>query len=178
VICGNGPLSTIVHGEPQLNEIKSPGDASAARIALRRSPVTPGPCPFVPALESVSSVTTRDPVATQNGCALVVPIAVLTVTLRGPNAEPAASTNFAVIVVALVTATLLAVTPDPLTFTLVAPAMKFVPVSVSVTVFPVTPVVALNDVSVGRAPKINVALFEAKPVALAVIVGPVASAAV
>lgn len=57
-------------------------------------------------------------------------------------------TKSAVIDVALTIETFATVTPLPLTAT-VAPATKFVPVSVSFTVVPVTTVVALKAVSVG-----------------------------
>lgn len=69
-------------------------------------------------------------------CAPLVPPVVVTVTLRPPVAAVLAITKLAVSDVPLVTFTLLTVTPDPLMDTVVAPVMKFVPVSVTETVVP------------------------------------------
>jgi hypothetical protein len=55
----------------------------------------------------------------------------------------------AVIDVELLTTTLLGVTPLPLTLT-VAPLMKPVPVNVSTTVVPISPLVTLSEVNVGN----------------------------
>ena len=56
--------------------------------------------------------------------------------------------NVAVICVLLTTVTPLTVTPTPLTFTL-APATKFVPVSVTGTLVPTVPLDGLTELSAG-----------------------------
>jgi len=85
---------------------------------------------------------------TVNGMALEVPPEVITETFCAPSAAPAEICNTAVMLVALATTTLAAVTPVPPKFT-VAPVMKFVPVSVTLTLVPWAPMVALSEVSVG-----------------------------
>lgn len=86
---------------------------------------------------------------TVNVWAPLVPPAVVTVTSRPPSAAPLPIVKSAVSDVALTTLTLLTVTSDPPTATVVPPAMKFVPVSVTATVFPCTPEAGLSAVSVG-----------------------------
>jgi hypothetical protein len=78
----------------------------------------------------------------------LVPPAVVTVTVRALSVALDAMVKSAVMDVPLTTDTFATVTPLPLTATL-APVTKFVPVSVSLTVVPVTPVVALRLVRVG-----------------------------
>ena len=73
----------------------------------------------------------------------------MTVTVRAPSVAPATITKLAVSDVVLVTTTLLIVTLPPLTFTVVAPTTKLVPVSVTATVVPTTPWLGTTVVSVG-----------------------------
>lgn len=81
-------------------------------------------------------------------CVPLVPPLVVTVTVLAPAAAVVAITKFAVIDVALTTLTSVTVTFEPLTAT-VAPATKFVPVSVTDTVLPCTPEFGLTLVRVG-----------------------------
>jgi hypothetical protein len=69
----------------------------------------------------------------------LVPPAVVTVTVRGLTAGTRGRTKLAVSDVGPLTTTLLTVTPAPLTFTVVAPTTKFVPVNVTATVAPCVP---------------------------------------
>ncbi len=72
-------------------------------------------------------------------CAPLVPAAVVTVTVRGPVAVKS-STKLAVSDVLLLTTMEPTVTPlPPLTFTVVAPTTKFVPVRTTATVMPWMP---------------------------------------
>jgi hypothetical protein len=73
---------------------------------------------------------------------------VVTDTLYDPAAAPLAIVNVAVICEPFTTTTLPAVTPLPLTPT-VAPETKFVPVNVTFTAVPCTPLFGATDVSVG-----------------------------
>ena len=72
-------------------------------------------------------------------CGALVPAAVVTVTVWAPVVARAAIAMSTVSDVALLTITLLAVTPPLLTVTVVAPITKLVPVSVAVTVVPRLP---------------------------------------
>ena len=74
-------------------------------------------------------------------CAPLVPKAVVTVTVRPPVAAAGSSTKLAVSDVLLLTTTVLIVKPAPLTFTVVAPTTKFVPVKVTATVVAESPLV-------------------------------------
>src|SRR4051794_41926802 len=65
-----------------------------------------------------------------NVCGPLVPPTVVTVTVRGPTAAAASSTKSAVNDVLLFTTTLVTVTPLPLTFTMVPPTTKLVPVKI------------------------------------------------
>src|SRR5690606_35584017 len=85
---------------------------------------------------------------TVNGLAPVVPPAVVTVTLRAPGLASASTLNAAVMDVALVTVTLSTVTQVPVTAT-VAPSLNLVPVSVTATVDPCTPLAGDRLVNVG-----------------------------
>src|SRR3954453_14330130 len=76
------------------------------------------------------------------------PPVVVTERFRAPTADPAAIVTVAVICVLLTTVTLLTVTPAPVTPT-VAPARKFVPVSVTPAAVPCAPLLGLIEVSVG-----------------------------
>ena len=67
-------------------------------------------------------------------CVPLVPPTVVTVTVRSPSAALAPTAKLAVSDVPLETLTLLTVTSEPLTATVVPSAMKFVPVSVTETV--------------------------------------------
>ena len=72
-------------------------------------------------------------------CPPLVPVTVVTVTVRGPSVAVGSSTKLAVSDVALPTTTLAIVTPPPATVTVVAPPTKLVPVSVTATVVPRMP---------------------------------------
>src|SRR5579884_2053898 len=86
-------------------------------------------------------------------CAPLVPADVVAVTFVAPSAAPAAIVKSAVSVVALVTFTLLTVTPALLTATDVPPTTKFVPVSVTpLTVVPCTPTAGDTVASAGAVP--------------------------
>lgn len=87
---------------------------------------------------------------TVNVTAPVVPPLVVTVTLRAVAAAPPEMTNTAEMLVALVTATLLAVTPAPL-IEIVAGERKFVPVKVTGTLVPWYPLAGEIDPRVGAA---------------------------
>ena len=80
--------------------------------------------------------------------AAVVPPAVVTVTLREPVLAAAAMVKVALIRVAFTMATLLTLTPDPLTAT-VAPDEKLVPSSVTGTAAPCAPLAGVTLESVG-----------------------------
>jgi len=95
----------------------------------------------------------------------------VTVTVPPPTVALAAMPNVAVIWVALTTTTLLTVTPLPLTFT-VAFGAKFVPVNVTGTFEPCTPLVGLIDVNVGVAVIVNVTPFVVTPDDVTVTVSP------
>ena len=69
----------------------------------------------------------------------LVPMAVVTVTVREPSAAAGSITKLAVSDVLLLTVTLVTVAPLPPTATVVAPATKLVPVSVTATVVPRMP---------------------------------------
>ncbi|HTE47192.1 MAG TPA: hypothetical protein VK636_18225 [Gemmatimonadaceae bacterium] len=81
-------------------------------------------------------------------CAVLVPPAVVTVTLRAPAVAAAPMTRLVVSDVALATVTVPTVTPVPDTAT-VAPETKLVPVSVTGTVAPTVPLDGAMVVSVG-----------------------------
>src|SRR6185369_12258142 len=86
---------------------------------------------------------------TVNVCALLVPPAVVTVTLRAVAEALAAIVNVTVKLVVLATFGVPTVMPVPLTFTVVAPITKFVPVRVTPTAVPATPVFGCTFVNVG-----------------------------
>ena len=89
---------------------------------------------------------------TVNGSALLAAAApaTLTVTLWAAVVEALAEmVKFAVAVVGLVTFTALTVIPKPETATVVSPVMKLLPVSVTATVVPRTPVAGEIEVNVG-----------------------------
>jgi hypothetical protein len=79
---------------------------------------------------------------------VVVPIDVVTVTLWAPTAALEAMTRFAVTVFAFWTVTPVAVTPVPETVTPVA-VPRLLPLKVTETVVPRTPVVGLIELSNG-----------------------------
>jgi len=82
----------------------------------------------------------------------LVPAEVVTVTLAAPVVALLAMVKVAVICVALTTLTLLTDTPLLLVFT-VAPETKPVPVSVTGTEVPCSPLLGLTEVSVGITPR-------------------------
>jgi hypothetical protein len=86
---------------------------------------------------------------TVNGTPLLVPPAVVTVTLLAPVAAVPEIVNVAVICVPLTTVTLLTVIPLLPGLTVVAPVTKFVPVSVTDTAVPCAPLFGLTVVRVG-----------------------------
>src|SRR6202030_2210411 len=111
--------------------------------------VTATLCPCTPFF-GVIEVSVGGARFTVNGCAPLVPPEVVTVTFRAPVAALLAMANVAVICVALTTVVLLTVIPAPLR-PIVDPATKFVPVSVTGTLCPCTPLFGLIEVSVGGA---------------------------
>jgi hypothetical protein len=100
--------------------------------------VTGTDVPAVPAVGIRLPVGADKP--TVNVCALLVPPAVVTVTLREPGVAASFTVKVAVSVVGSETLTALAVTPLPLIATPVAFTMKLVPVSVAVNDVPGFPV--------------------------------------
>jgi hypothetical protein len=102
-------------------------------------------------LVGLKAVTVGDAGYSVNVTAPLVPPAVDTLTLRSPRAAAASMTKLTVSDVLLATLTLDAVTPVPLTATIVAPLTKFVPVNVLETVVPTTAVLRFKLVSVGAA---------------------------
>jgi hypothetical protein len=93
---------------------------------------------------------------TVNVTALLVPLGVVTVTLRAPVAAFAAIVNVVVIVVP-VTLVAPTVTPAPLTWTTVWPGTKSVPVIVTFTAVPTFPEVGWICVIAGGAVTVKVA---------------------
>ena len=79
---------------------------------------------------------TADDDTTPSVTLLLVPAPVFTVTLRSPVTASGVITNVAVRAVPLETTTEVAVTPVPLTVTVVAPEMKLAPVKVTGTLAP------------------------------------------
>src|SRR5262245_34044955 len=82
----------------------------------------------------------------------VVPPVVVTVTLTGPGVAPAGILKLAVSCTALVTVTLLTVTPPP-AVTTVPPATKLVPFKVTLIVLPAVPAFGTIEISVGGGGK-------------------------
>jgi len=118
--------------------------AFAAKFVPVKVTGTFAPCtPLIGVIE----VSVGVPVTVKVAPFVVIPDDV-TVTVSAPTVAFAAIPKVAVICVALTTCTLLTVTPLPLTFT-VAFAAKFVPVKVTGTFVPWTPLVGLIEVSVG-----------------------------
>ena len=126
--------------------------------------VTPG-TRFVPVSVTVTAVLTAPPVgviASKVGgggkivkvSPLLKPPSVAIVTARSPRAAPESIVKAVVNVEELVTLTVPSTTPGPLTDTRVAPGTKFVPVSVKLTVVPVTPIAGDTELKVGRAGRI------------------------
>src|SRR5262249_19840212 len=106
-------------------------------------------CPWLPWLGlSEVKVGAAPPEFTVNVTGLLVPAEVVTVTFCGPVGAPLAIVKVAVIWVLLGTATLLTVTPVPLSATVELP-VKFVPVIVTLTTAPVFPLLGLIVVVVG-----------------------------
>ena len=117
------------------------------------------------------------PVAVVKGRVVVVPLAVVALIFCVPKLARA-TLKLAVSVVVLVTLTLLTVMPLP-AFTVVEPAAKFVPVSVSVMLpWLVAADQTLIPVSVGGGKVIAGVTLEVSPGALAVTVGLASKAAV
>lgn len=109
--------------------------------------VTTTVAPWVP-VEGLTEVTVGAGAVTLKLAALLVPPAVVTVTLVAPTEAPAATVKVAVICVWLTTLTLLTVTPGLATAT-VAPLVKFVPVSVTGTLPPCGALPGVVEVNVG-----------------------------
>jgi hypothetical protein len=82
---------------------------------------------------------TCDGVVTVKFAGALVPAGVVTVTLRAPSAAALSMTKAALSDVLLVTATSVTATPEPLTATVVAPAMKLVPEKSCAGLVPVAP---------------------------------------
>ena len=122
--------------------------------------VTGTVAPWAP-LAGLTEVSVGAAGFTVNATAPLVPPAVVTVMFAVPITAAAPMVNVAVIWAELTTVTLLAVTPGLLTAT-VAPATKLVPVRVTGTLVPCTPLAGLTDVSMGAGG------FTVKPTALLV----------
>ena len=167
----------------------------AAAVTPPLSPVSPvAPVKFAPV---IVTGTARVPVAgcvaefglievmvapsTVNGTVLLVPPAVVMLTVLAVSAAVAEMVKFAVAVVGLSTVRPLTVTPPPLTVTALAP-VRFVPVKVTGTTVPRTPVGGAIEVNVGGAGMTTVKVtallvppgavtvtFRAVPAAVAVI---------
>ena len=88
---------------------------------------------------------------TVNAILPLVPPGVVTLTFLAVSAAVAEIVNVVVAVVAFVTVTVPTVTPPPEMATVVPAAVKFVPVSVTGTAVPRTPVLGTIDASVGTA---------------------------
>jgi hypothetical protein len=106
----------------------------------------------VPAVsvDGISVVTVGVAGLTVSVCPPLVPPLVVTVTVCAPRSAALSTLKLAVRLVPLATVTPLTLTPAPLTAT-VAPARKFVPVSVSLIVLPAIAVAGLRLASVGAA---------------------------
>jgi hypothetical protein len=115
-----------------------------------------------------------------NVCALLVPPTVVTVTFRAVAGAFAAIVKVTVKLVVLVTFGVPTVMPVPLTITVVAPATKLVPVKVTPTAFPATPVFGCTSVNVGGcaggACTVNVCALLVPPVVVTVTLRAVAAA--
>ena len=162
-IGGNGPASVISQptagAVPHWNTITSP--LAIWFNAYRRSPDTPVPVPGgEPGVVSPVDVTMK-PAAILRGNVAVVPPGVATDTVSVPTAVLAATSNVAVIDVALLTVTLATVMFESETATDVCSVVKFVPVSVWVNELALELVVHafwLSLVSVGAGGVANVRL--------------------
>jgi hypothetical protein len=110
-------------------------------------------------------VSVGDGGSTVNVWLPVVPLAVVTLTFCAPSVAVAATVNVAVIVVLLVTVVPETAIPTPAgTLMVLAPMTKFVPVSVTGTALPCTPLVGLIEVSVGGGGlTVNVSVLEVPP---------------
>jgi hypothetical protein len=134
----------------ELVVIPDPLTATVVDPATKKVPVrvTPTDVPWAPAAILVEVSVGGCP-WTVNVTALLEPCPVPTVTFRGPGVAEAAIVNVAVKAIELDAVTALAITPVPLTKTLVPPETKFVPLSVTLTVAFCTPEGGFSDVSVG-----------------------------
>jgi hypothetical protein len=123
---------------------------------------------------------------TVNVCALLVPPAVVTVTLRAVVAAAESIMNVAVKDVPLETLTVFPVTPVPLIVTVVAPMMKLVPVKVTPGAAPTTPVFGETALRVGGAgrtvnvcePLVPAAVVTVTPRAVVAAAGSIVNVAV
>ena len=108
-----------------------------------------------------------------NCTALLVPPAVVTVTLRTPGIAFDAIENVAVAVVDFKTCTLVTVTPVPATVTAVRPASSPVPVNVTGIELPATPLLGVICAKVGTggggAVTVKAAAFEVPPPGLVTV---------
>lgn len=102
--------------------------------------------------------------STLNGCELLVPLDVVTVTVRVLIAALAEIVNVAVMVVEFRAATLLTVTPVPDTATVFPVAAKFVPVRVIPTAAPRKPLPGVTDANVGAPTAVYVNPLASVPV--------------
>lgn len=140
VAVGTGPV--IVQVTPPFPPVMVTAVAPVRRVPVRVTGTVVLRVPDVGVIEvSVGPITV-------NVTALLVPPGVVTVTFLAVVAAEAVIVNVAVICVALTTVTLLTVKPVPDTVTAVAP-VKLVPVRVTATAEPRTPVLGAIDVSVG-----------------------------
>jgi hypothetical protein len=150
----------------EFTTVKVPG----ASVTPPPSPVNPvAPVKFAPLMTTgTASVPVDGCVAefglmevivapcTVNGTVLLVPPGVVTLTLRTLRAAPVEMVKVALICVILITVTPLTATPPPETATVVAPAMKLVPVNVTATAVPRTPVGGAIEVKVGAGGTVTV----------------------
>jgi hypothetical protein len=133
--------SVMVTPVPLMETVVEPGTKS---VPVN---VTGTDVPATPAFGDIVAVGAGG--CTVNVCALLIPPAVVTVTLRAPAVATSFTVKVAVNVVGSETLIDVALTPLPLITTLVALLMKFVPVSVAVNEVPGTPVFGCTFVNVG-----------------------------
>jgi hypothetical protein len=99
---------------------------------------------------------------TVNVLVSLIPLGVVTLTVRAPVAAPAVIVQVAWTVVAVGVPVITQVTPVPLTVTAVAP-VRLVPVRVTAGAVPCVPDVGAIEVSVGIVPTVNVTVLLVPP---------------
>ena len=123
-----------------------------AKVPVRLVPVkvTVTAVPRAPEVGEIEVSVGGGGAVTVNATGLVIPPGVDTVTFRTVVAAVTLTVKFAVTVVSLTTTMLLTVTPVPEMLTAKAP-VRFVPVRVTGTTVPLSPVLGVMDVRVGAA---------------------------